>query len=100
MRKFLLLAAIGAALAPLPAAADQPGREGRGRIEAFRGVQQGDILPLHVIRDRIAVRMPGATLIGTDLIDAVYRLRFMRGARVMIVHVDARTGRPIGCSGC
>jgi hypothetical protein len=102
MRKFLLMlaavAGTGAAtLAAAPAAgAGQPMRDGQ---EAFRGVRQGDILPLHVIRDR--VRIPGAVLIGVDLVanGAVYRLRFMRGANVMWVDVDARTGRVLGRMG-
>lgn len=98
MRKFLLMfAALGAMLAAAPAApADQPARRGQ---EAFRGVRQGDILPLHVIRDR--VRIPGAVLIGVDLIadGAVYRLRFMRGPNVLWVDVDARTGRVLGRMG-
>ena len=98
MRKILFaLAALGAILPAAPAAADdQP----RARQEAFRGVRQGEILPLNVIRERI--RIPGATLIGVDLVrdNSVYRLRFMRGPNVMIVDVDARTGRPIGCMGC
>jgi hypothetical protein len=104
MRKFLLSAVIGAAVAAAPgiaAAADaQPMRDSRERNEAFRGVRQGDILPLHVIRDRISSMLPGATLIGADLVGPIYRLRYMRGANVMIVAVDARTGQPIGCSGC
>ena len=99
MRKSLLMiAALGATLAAAPAApaALQPMR---GSQEAFRGVLQGDILPLHVIRDR--VRVPGAMLIGADLIanGAVYRLRFMRGANVLWVDVDARTGRVLGRMG-
>ncbi len=92
--------AFGAALGAAPAAA-QPLRASQDRLEAFRGVRQGDILPLGVIREQIGARLPGATLIGADLIGgAVYRLRYMRGANVMIVDVDARTGRPLRCSGC
>jgi hypothetical protein len=101
MRKFmLLLAAIGAAAASAPAGA-QPMRDSRERQEAFRGVRQGDILPLNVIRDRIGARLPGAVLIGADLIGGmVYRLRYMRGANVIMVDVDARTGQPLRCFGC
>ncbi len=101
MRKPLIfLAGLAAAVAASPAAA-QPIRASQDRLEALRGVRQGDILPLNVIRDSIGARLPGATLIGADLIGgAVYRLRYMRGANVMIVDVDARTGRPLRCSGC
>ncbi|HEY0114136.1 MAG TPA: hypothetical protein VGB54_00300 [Allosphingosinicella sp.] len=97
MRKFfLLLAGVGAALGSGPAGAGQPARSGQ---EAFRGVRQGGLLPLNVIRDRI--RIPGAVLIGVDLVDGVtYRLRFMRGSNVLMVDVDARTGRMLGCVGC
>ena len=98
MRKFLLMfAALGATFAAAPASA--AGDPGRGSQEAFRGVRQGDILPLHVIRDRI--RIPGAVLIGADLVanGAVYRLRFMRGPNVLWVDVDARTGRVLGRMG-
>jgi hypothetical protein len=102
MRKFLtLLATMGAVLGGSPAAAAQPMRAAQDRLEAFRGVQQGDLLPLNVIREKIGAMLPGAMLIGADLIGgAVYRLRYMRGANVMIVDVDARTGRPLRCSGC
>ena len=96
MRKTLLMiAALGALAGPLPAAAQQM-RDGEA---AARGVRQGEILSLNVIRERI--RINGATLIGVDRIgNRVYRLRFMRGPNVIIVDVDARTGRPIGCMGC
>jgi hypothetical protein len=102
MRKFVLmltaLAATGAA--GFTAASAVPGvHPMRGSQEAFRGVRQGDILPLNVIRER--VRIPGAVLIGADLIagGAVYRLRFMRGPNVMWVDIDARTGRELARMG-
>jgi hypothetical protein len=103
MRKSLSLLAALCALAPLaPAQAGiQPMRVSQDRQEAFRGVQQGDLLPLNVIRDRIASRLPGAILIGADLLgSSIYRLRFMRGANVILVDVDARTGNPLRCVGC
>jgi hypothetical protein len=101
MRKSIIfLAACAAALGSGPAPGE-PIRASQDRLEAFRGVRQGEILPLNVIRERIDARLPGAMLIGADLIGgAVYRLRYMRGANVMIVDVDARTGRPLRCSGC
>ncbi len=99
-----LLAALCAFTAvAVPAhAGDQRARGGApDRLEAARSVQQGDILPLNVIRDRIAARLPGANLIGADLIGGrIYRLRFMRGANVILVDVDARSGNPIRCIGC
>jgi len=99
-----LLAALSALVATAPAhAGDQLRVRGgnQDRLEATRGVRQGDILPLNVIRDRISARMPGANLIGADLIGGtVYRLRFMRGANVILVDVDARSGNPIRCIGC
>lgn len=109
MRKILfLLSAVATVLSAAPAtaglgavvAASVQARDSRARMEAFRGVRQGDILPLNVIRDRIGQQMPGASLIGADLVGAVYRLRYMRGANVMIVEVDARTGRALRCTGC
>jgi uncharacterized membrane protein YkoI len=90
------------ALAALPLAghADAQGR-GRGHRDqdaAYQARQQGQILPLHVIITR--VRVQGAQYIGADLdpSGAVYRLTFMRGGDVIRVHVDARTGRPLGMS--
>jgi hypothetical protein len=100
MRKFPLLLAALCAFTPAAPAAAAELQADRGGQDTFRGIRQGGILPLNVIRQRI--RIPGAVLIGVDLVGdgLVYRLRFMRGANVMIVDVDARTGRPLGCIGC
>ena len=92
----ILLAAAGLFAAPV---ADASPPRFRDAQEAFRGVREGDILPLQVIRDR--VRIPGAELIGADLMagGTRYRLRFMRGPNVLWVDVDARTGRVLGRAG-
>lgn len=92
---FALFAAV-AALAPAGVVAQERQRDSDN---AYRAVRQGDILPLAVIRDR--VRVPGARLIGADLIadGTRYRLRFMRGPNVIWVDVDARTGRVVGTLG-
>jgi hypothetical protein len=88
------------ALAALPLAAPADAQHGRGghrdQDAAYQARQQGQILPLHVILTR--VRVPGAQYIGADLEGGVYRLTFMRGGDVVRVHVDARTGRPLGMS--
>lgn len=58
-------------------------------------------MPLREIEARVIPRMNGADYLGPEL-DAGsgrYRLKFMRGGRVIWVDVDARTGRPIGRSG-
>lgn len=99
MRKhLLLLAAIGAASAATPATA-QPTRASQDRMEAFRGVRQGQMLPLNVIRDRVASRFPDARMIGADLVGPIYRVRLMRGSDVLIVDVDARSGQLLRCMG-
>lgn len=76
---------------------DRHGYE-RDQDAAFHAMRQGEILPLRVIITR--VRVPGARFIGADLDPSgrVYRLSFMRGGDVIRVHVDARTGRPLGFS--
>lgn len=61
---------------------------------AYRAMSNGDILPLPVIRSR--VRVPGAEYIGAEFDGRVYRLKYMRGAEVIWIDVDARTGRVIG----
>jgi len=103
MRLFLLiLAAFGLAA---PATAQQRAAMGQPRAPAVRGgggeqdaayraMSQGQILPLPQIRARINV--PGATYIGTEFDGRIYRLKFMRGAEVIWIDVDARTGRVIG----
>ena len=43
---------------------------------------------------RARIRVPGAEYIGVEVLDGlIYRLKFMRGADVIWIDVDARTGR-------
>jgi len=95
MRILSLLTAAGLALAAFPAAADARGLQGvREQDRAYRAARQGEIMPLPVIRSRI--RVPGAQFIGAEFDGRVYRLKFMRGAEVIWIDVDARTGRVVG----
>ena len=61
-------------------------------------MQQGRVLSLTEIRARI--RVPGANISASRCSDGmVYRLKFMRGADVIWIDVDARTGRVVGRTG-
>lgn len=99
MRFLLPLTAVLAGLAAPASAEAASWPRFRESETAQRGVRQGEILPLHVIRER--VRIPGAQFIGADLIadGTRYRLRFMRGVNVIWVDVDARSGRILGYAG-
>ena len=94
MRAPLLLAAAAVLLTAGPAFA-QRGLQETEQDRAYRATQQGEILPLPMIRARI--RVPGAHFIGAELIDGrIYRLKFMRGSEVIWIDVEARSGRVVG----
>lgn len=93
MRFFSTLALAGLAMAAFPAEA-RGLQNLREQDRAYRAMQQGEILPLPVVRSR--VRIPGADFIGAELNGLVYRLKYMRGSEVIWVDVDARTGRVLG----
>jgi hypothetical protein len=84
--------------ASLPADARPPNRE---QDAALRAMQQGKILPLRAIESMILPRMRGFDYLGPelDVATARYRLKFMRGARVIWIDVDGRNGHIIGHSG-
>jgi hypothetical protein len=93
MRALFPLAAASLALLAVPA--DARGLQSmREQDAAYRAAQQGEILPLPMIRARI--RIPGAQFIGAEFDGRVYRLKFMRGSEVIWVDVEARTGRVVG----
>ena len=88
---FLFAAAVGLAAAPLSGGSAQSRGLQREQDNAYRANQQGQILSLPQIRARI--RVPGAEYIGAELVGRVYRLKYMRGADVIWIDVDAQTGR-------
>ena len=92
MRILFLLAAAGLAATAYPAQAVS--LQLREQDAAYRAAQQGQILPLPVIRSRI--RVPGAQFIGAEFDGVTYRLKYMRGSNVIWIDVDARTGRILG----
>ena len=97
MRILTLLLAAGLAVSAFPADArrgDPRGLHMREQDRAYRATQQGEILPLPMIRARI--RIPGAEFIGAEFDGRVYRLKYMRGDEVIWVDVDARSGRVLG----
>lgn len=59
------------------------------------------MIPLRTIEDPIIRRMRGFQYVGSDYIAdrTVYRLRFIRGPRVVWIEVDAFTGEVTGKSG-
>ena len=99
MRLLVLLAAVGLAVAPALANA-QGGLQRNEQNGAYRAMQQGNILPFPEIRRRVSVTVPNAQYIGVEIIGGVvYRFKFMRGAEVIWIDVDARSGRIIARTG-
>ncbi len=73
----------------------------REQAEAFKGAREGRIIPLRVIESRVVPQMRGFSYLGPEYYADIgrYRLKFLRGQRVVWVDVDARTGEVIGRSG-
>jgi hypothetical protein len=95
----LLVAVLGMTAAlSAPAAAGPRERE---QTEAFKGARDGRIIPLRAIEESIVPRMRGYSYLGPEYYADIgrYRLKFLRGQRVVWVDVDARTGDVIGRSG-
>jgi len=85
----LLAAALAAGLIASPALADPP----RDQDRAFEATKQGRSMPLPKIERRVMPFMDGADYLGPEFDGEIYRLKFMRGGRVIWVDVDAATGR-------
>jgi hypothetical protein len=97
-RIFLLAAASGLAASVPAAEARTPGRE---QDAALKALKQGRIMPLRAIEGRIVPRMRGFDYLGPELdsSSSLYRLKFIRGGRIVWIDVDARTGQILGQSG-
>ena len=78
-----------------PASAQRRGDQ----YQAFQARKSGQVLSLREIEDRVLPRMRGSTYLGPEYDGGVYRLKFMKGASVIWVDLDARTGAVIGRSG-
>ena len=87
--RFLLPAALGVGLIATPALADPP----RDQDRAFEAAREGRSMPLPKIERRVLPFMGGADYLGPEFDGDTYRLKFMRGGRVIWVDVDAATGR-------
>ena len=84
-----------------PALADRKRDRDRGRDQdrAFEAFREGRSMPLPQIERRVRPHMGGADYLGPEFNGRTYRLKFMRGGRVIWVDVDAATGRILGRSG-
>jgi uncharacterized iron-regulated membrane protein len=84
-------------LTAVPAAA----RGGRDQDHLREAAAQGQIVPLNRLVADVRSRAPynGMTYLGGPQFDAnqmIYALKFMDGSQVVVVYVDARTGRIVG----
>ena len=93
-----LIALTMSAAASAPAEASPRPRDQSG---AFQGTLTGRIIPLRAIEARIVPQMRGFDYLGPEFDADIgrYRLKFLRGQRVVWIDVDARTGEVIGKSG-
>ena len=91
----LLAAVLATGLLTSPTLAQRP----RDQDRAFRAIQEGRSMPLRSIERRVMPFMGGADYLGPEFNGQNYRLKFMRGGRVIWVDVDAQTGRILGRSG-
>ncbi len=92
----LFLAGTAASILAAPALAD---RRPRDQDRAFEAMREGRSMPLRSIERRVMPHMGGADSLGPEFDGRTYRLKFMRGGRVIWVDVDAATGRILGRSG-
>jgi uncharacterized membrane protein YkoI len=90
----LALSALGAAAHTAHAQA------GSAQHEARKDRADGVVLSIRQIESLVLPKMAGMQYLGPEYQPAskVYRLKFIDDGRVVVVHVDARTGRTLGHS--
>src|SRR5438067_13051842 len=95
-----LAAAVAAGATLVPPAGAHPPRP-RDQDQAFRFREQGRIMPLRDIENRIVPHMRGFDYLGPELQATVGRdpLKLRRGQQVVWIDVDARTGDVVARSG-
>ncbi len=95
----LFAAVLGVGLIATPALAQRPRDQApaqshsRDQDRAFEAAREGRSMPLPKIERKVMPFMDGADYLGPELNGDTYRLKFMRGGRVIWVDVDAATGR-------
>ena len=77
------------------------GDRNRDQDHLREAAAQGQVVPLNRLVADVRARAPynGMTYLGGPQFDAsqmIYALKFMDGSRVVVVYVDARTGRIVG----
>ena len=93
----ITLASVSLLAAGVPAAA----RGDRDQDNLREAAAQGQVIPLNRLIAEVKSRPPysGMTYLGGPQFDAgrmIYALKFMDGSQVVIVYVDARSGRIVG----
>ena len=99
MTRTLTLSLISALL--LSAGAPAAARGDRDQDNLRQAAAQGQVVPLGKLVADIRSRPPynDMTYLGGPQFDAgrmIYKLKFMDGSQVVVVYVDARTGRIVG----
>ena len=99
MTRTLTLSLISALL--LSAGTPALARGDRDQDNLRQAAAQGQVVPLNTLVADIRSRPPynDMTYLGGPQFDAgrmIYKLKFMDGSQVVVVYVDARTGRIVG----
>jgi hypothetical protein len=85
----------------LSAADPASARADRDRDHLRDAAVQGQVIPLNRLVAEVSSRSPynGMTYLGGPQFDAermIYALKYMDGSQVVVVYVDARSGRIVG----
>jgi len=99
MTRTLIFSLISALL--LSAGAPAVARGNRDQDHLRDAAAQGQVIPLNRLIAEVRSRAPYSemTYLGGPQFDAgrmIYALKFMDGSQVVVVYVDARTGRIVG----